>query len=166
MVELFCGDNSALGRITKESVGCDVVRVDEHLDMLQRTTQRNIVSALSTENASVWISAPCTGGTWYNNHVNWHRHPSARKGIEDKQKQFYQFLVIVTNILREVKENGFHPSLFSNYPTATRIGIPSHCVNLCASLAWDRSLSMDVHMVWLRSMVTMRAGQLRSHGVL
>ena len=32
----------------------------------------------------VWISAPCIGGVWYNNHVNGYRYTLARKGIEEQ----------------------------------------------------------------------------------
>ena len=89
LVELFCSENSALGRRTKESFGCDVVRVHERMDMNNPVSRENAINALSTPNACAWISAPCTGGARYNTHVNWHRHPSSRAGIEEKQRELY-----------------------------------------------------------------------------
>ena len=58
LVELFCSENSALGRRTKESIGCDVVRVHERMDMNPPVSQQNAINALSTPNACAWISAP------------------------------------------------------------------------------------------------------------
>ena len=58
LVELFCSENSALGRRTKESIGCDVVRVHERMDMNHPISQQNAINALSTPNACAWISAP------------------------------------------------------------------------------------------------------------
>ena len=57
LVELFCSENSALGRRTKESIGCDVVRVHERMDMNNPISQQNAINALSTPNACAWISA-------------------------------------------------------------------------------------------------------------
>ena len=117
LVEICCGERSALGRYTCASARCDRVRIDKSLDILNDETKRLVIRALCSENTAVWLSLPCTGGSkrnWYN---YWHS-PSSREGIDEKVKLYFRCLEICTSILREVRNVGFDPLIIMELPAS------------------------------------------------
>ena len=114
LVEIFCGHNSVLGRYTKHSSSCDIVRITEELDMYKPSTHDIAVDA----NTCVWISAPCKGGSRWNQR-NWHCLPSVRPRILELVQEFVMFLNVVIRILRRVFERGYKPIVCFE--------LPSHC---------------------------------------
>ena len=117
LVELFCGHNSVLGRITSHSKGCDVFRVTEQLDMDRPETHRAVIEAGSANNVCFWISAPCKGGSKWNQ-FNWVAHPELRPHISGLVQQFAVFLTNVIKILRAVRARGFRPIICIELPSS------------------------------------------------
>ena len=58
LIELACGRNSALGRYTEASKGCDRVRFTADDDLFWRSTHLRILGAASSQNVVIWISLP------------------------------------------------------------------------------------------------------------
>ena len=93
LVEICCGERSALGRYTCASARCDRVRIDKSLDILNEETKRLVVKALCSENTAVWLSLPCTGGSKWNSY-NYSRSPSSRESIDEKVELYFRILEI------------------------------------------------------------------------
>ena len=115
LIELFCGPNSVLGRFTEDSCGCDVFRVTERMDMFQSVTHDVVVEAACADNVCLWISAPCKGGSRWNQY-NWCVRPELRPHISRLVLEFITFLTHVIKIIRRIRDRGFDPSICLELP--------------------------------------------------
>ena len=68
----------------------------------------SVIAAVSAHNVCIWISAPCKGGSKWNQH-NWCTRPELRPHILELVNEFVFFISYVIRILRAVKSKGYDP---------------------------------------------------------
>ena len=80
LLEICCEEDSALGKRTADSTGCEVLRITEKSDQLKDRTFNESVRFIRKDGRTLaWVAIPCTGGSILQ-FANQH-HPNAQKQI-------------------------------------------------------------------------------------
>ena len=88
LIEICCGEDSAIGRIRNGITNLLVIRVTQRHDFTLRSTADTIMSCVRNSRCHLWNSSPCTAGCQFNlpNGPNWNKGPDTQRVIDTHWK--------------------------------------------------------------------------------